>query len=279
MVYSEALGSALTAYSGCGRRITYLKAVGDDNPVAEKVISATLLQSKMFWWAEATADAVACAAENYPSDLLFSRDLLYCDFGWAYFDVPVYRETDPNDSSRVWGQINAVQWIYTQLADQNMYLIVIPWSCISGFWMHLPTAVLREGSTLTELATIVAPGAEILLTRFVLAAGAWLRQRILTTHEEHPNHQTRKTIKREFGNITVPNIQVVQLRRTASAPHESASVSERDWHCQWMVRGHWRNQYYASSGDHMPKYIHPYIKGPEDMPLKPSSGEIFAVTR
>jgi hypothetical protein len=40
-----------------------------------------------------------------------------------------------------------------------------------------------------------------------------------------------------------------------------------DWSHRWIVQGHWRNQWYARAGEHRPKWIDPYPKGPEDKPL------------
>lgn len=50
-----------------------------------------------------------------------------------------------------------------------------------------------------------------------------------------------------------------------------------DWAWQWAVRGHWRDQP-TKEGTKL-IWIHPYIKGPEDKPLKPDAGRVFAVTR
>jgi hypothetical protein len=36
---------------------------------------------------------------------------------------------------------------------------------------------------------------------------------------------------------------------------------------QWVVRGHWRNQWMPSRNDHRPIWIHPHIKGPNGAPL------------
>lgn len=43
--------------------------------------------------------------------------------------------------------------------------------------------------------------------------------------------------------------------------------TEVEWSHRWLVRGHWRQQWYASEGVHRAIYINPHIKGPEDKPL------------
>lgn len=41
----------------------------------------------------------------------------------------------------------------------------------------------------------------------------------------------------------------------------------REYRHQWLVSGHWRNQWYASAEAHRPIWIAPHMKGPEDAPL------------
>lgn len=74
----------------------------------------------------------------------------------------------------------------------------------------------------------------------------------------------RRRIERR--NITPPAVRVITLRRPASSS-AGEGASEREYQHQWIVRGHWRNQWYPSVQDHRPVWIAPHIKGPEGMPL------------
>jgi hypothetical protein len=62
-------------------------------------------------------------------------------------------------------------------------------------------------------------------------------------------------------------LHVVRLR----APEKSAPTASGDGHREYshrfMVRPHWRNQWYPSIEAHRPKFIPAYIKGPADKPL------------
>lgn len=41
-----------------------------------------------------------------------------------------------------------------------------------------------------------------------------------------------------------------------------------EWHHQWIVRGHWRNQAFGEGRkQRRPTWISPYVKGPEDAPM------------
>lgn len=76
------------------------------------------------------------------------------------------------------------------------------------------------------------------------------------------------------GQARAP-IRIVTLRRRDSGGGEHAvagdeSVSHeaaRVWRHQWIVRGHWRRQWYASRSTHEAIWIDPFIKGPDDKPL------------
>lgn len=75
------------------------------------------------------------------------------------------------------------------------------------------------------------------------------------------------------------SIKVVTLRRLEADQRRDPTGDALDWHWQWEVRGHWRNQWYPSEGVHKPAFIEAYIKGPPDKPLKPSAGKLFVATR
>jgi hypothetical protein len=62
------------------------------------------------------------------------------------------------------------------------------------------------------------------------------------------------------------DVTILRLRRHVRAVVEAGQA--RDWSCQWIVRGHWRNQWYPSLEEHRQRYVAPYIKGPQDKPLR-----------
>jgi hypothetical protein len=79
-------------------------------------------------------------------------------------------------------------------------------------------------------------------------------------------------------NKHLPTIQVTQLRRREyqSGGDQGDPAS---WSCRWIVRGHWRKQWYPKDGAHKPLFIEPHIKGPDGAPLKPPREHITVVAR
>ncbi len=90
-----------------------------------------------------------------------------------------------------------------------------------------------------------------------------------------------------YGLSNRPTVKIVALRRRRfkdDAPESiditTHSDSVRKFHCQWVVSGHWRNQPYGP-GRTLRKltYVNPYVKGPDEMPLREARPKVFAVMR
>lgn len=78
----------------------------------------------------------------------------------------------------------------------------------------------------------------------------------------------------------LPEINTVTLRRAWRDDDKPKGDGEpREWSCQWIVGGHWRNQWYPSKAEWKPKYIAPYLKGDPDKPLREPKGPVYCVTR
>jgi hypothetical protein len=54
---------------------------------------------------------------------------------------------------------------------------------------------------------------------------------------------------------------------SGGGPHETEDEFGREWSHRWVVRGHWREQWYPSEGVHRLIWIEAFVKGPEDRPL------------
>lgn len=104
--------------------------------------------------------------------------------------------------------------------------------------------------------------------RLVFAAFQLAAQNNLTESEQQttPRPERRRT---ERAGLPPRDVRIVRLRRavTATRDAEQAAGAGRDWQHRWVVRGHWRNHWYPALADHRPKWIAPYLKGPDGAPL------------
>lgn len=78
-----------------------------------------------------------------------------------------------------------------------------------------------------------------------------------------PMPVTDKKGRRKFRTDRVTYLSVRRGRATGS----SSGGEARAYSVRWVVRGHWRRQWYPSQNRHIPIWIMDYIAGPEDAPL------------
>lgn len=101
-----------------------------------------------------------------------------------------------------------------------------------------------------------------LMAFFRFVQEPWVDPRMVTPSR----HARRRALRKKVE----PKVHVVQLRKKEGAHHVPSGEPGTDfveWSCRWLVRGHWRNQWYPSIAAHRPKWIPEHIKGPEDRPL------------
>lgn len=101
---------------------------------------------------------------------------------------------------------------------------------------------------------------------FEAVRAAWLlmQQPLTRTTEVEPDRAARKRLRR-MNHEPAP-VRVIELRRPASAGGGHGE-SGREYHHQWITRGHWRNQWHPKREVHRPVWIAPHVKGPAGAPL------------
>jgi hypothetical protein len=115
------------------------------------------------------------------------------------------------------------------------------------------------------------------LLKYTRALLYFIRSRITITSLKVPDRSTRRRAGRE--NFTEKPINRVELRVVDyKYPNGNGNV-DVEWSCRWIVRGHWRIQYYPSKKMYDLIWIMPFIKGPGDKPLKRPGAKVFSVVR
>lgn len=103
------------------------------------------------------------------------------------------------------------------------------------------------------------------LLRLYATMFVFMRQKILVATPHRPDRAERRRAERR-GEV-LSDVQVIRLRGREAAVSASEATHSTEWARRWIVRGHWRNQWYPSLNMHQPKWIGPYIKGPDGKPL------------
>jgi len=181
---------------------------------------------------------------------------------WEYFGHPVDilqweksgSEDYPTSPNRI---CDIVQW---GIAGAGVFAMV-PCQWIEGTPPTL--GKLGEGDSI------------VWRTMYVL--WSFLRDRIALTETQPAPKASYRRWERATGKPP-EDIVVITLRRPTSKKPEDANVAAIDWTHQWVVDGHWRNQWYPATQRHRPKWIAAHIKGPEDKPLVVKE-RIYAWTR
>jgi hypothetical protein len=114
---------------------------------------------------------------------------------------------------------------------------------------------------------------------FAAVMTTWLimGQRIAVVEHERLPRQMRRAAAR--AGEPEPTVRTITLRRAAKPGQadEDGQGPKREFHHRWIVKGHWRQQWYASEQRHKPIYIADFVKGPEGAPM--IGGERVSVLR
>lgn len=110
----------------------------------------------------------------------------------------------------------------------------------------------------------------------VVASAEFMRQPVVEVIRGGHSRAERRRAEKE-GRPKGPEYLHVKLRRREGERTECGR--EVAWSRRWIVRAHWRKQWYPSRSEHKPVLIHSYVKGPEDLPLAMANEKIVTVRR
>jgi len=245
---------------------------------------------------------ITTAAESLPNTRL-QIESLPCTNGWLWLDrgIPCQlgqwsREHGCQDSS-----IRAISWIVSHReTDGRTYATpngppdsgAVPHGLsLFGYFdcehegrqelVYMDSWPFSEGSrdgVQETVSEIHDPSVNALVRSVAAAFFLFILDRILIASRQYAERHARKRLEAQ-GWTTEPLIRVVELRRRQSQPNHTDEHKAIAWSHQWVVSGHWRQQPYPSLGIVQPRWITPYVKGPEDRPLKPPRAKVFAVVR
>ena len=167
------------------------------------------------------------------------------------------------DSSEAFGRFDGFAgWIWS-VRETGVVLGPI-WETREGWCKYFPLVMeLPFGVPFSKFEEY-APGAPFHASMLIAFWNILRQERVVEASDAEVPRSTRRRAARE--RMPEPNVRVITLRRARSEPKDETANS-REWHHRWVVRGHWRRQWYASIEDHRPVWIAPHLKGPEDAPL------------
>lgn len=298
-----ALEMQLEALRASGKVLTYIREMSE-NPMPgmspgewrrnlgwqyrnARTSSRILRRATAYYWVPAIAHAVHEASRSYPlEDAVLRPDDLHALYGWfwcnePFFTINTVREDNVPVQAIMWGLIDMA----AEGEPPEHRLEVQGFAARTGIPVLILTAHPKVGRTI-EIGTsdVLNAGQEgyqqdaAEMLRFLLAASQWLSQRILVGTRKPALRPLRRRWERVIAGDP-PSLEVVSLRARERQPRETAEHHPVDWHCRWVVSGHWRNHYHPSTDTHVPTWILPHLKGPADKPLKQPATRVFKVER
>lgn len=112
--------------------------------------------------------------------------------------------------------------------------------------------------------------AKIALERTILATWLLMGQTLVHSEQLSAPRAARRRIAREGPHLDA-SVRYIDLRRARTEPSDHATdedrASTREYRHRWIVRGHWRNQWYPSRNDNRPIWIDTHLAGSGDKPL------------
>lgn len=259
----------------------------------------TFLSAPIYFWSRETAALVTAASASYPlndDDALRLEDLPHDGTPWhAHRALPSYlpRLTSalcvfemPTLIMQVDHEIeplSALAWVVAvneQTRELTLFIRGLIWStnCTVPVWQS--DGGISEG-TIKGIGGQTFPAERLAFTRWCCAAAMFIEQELLQPHAQTVERAFRKRAVAAGRAPEEALCHVVRLRRATVQASAIDRIGHEpvEWSCRWLVRGHWRKQYFPSRGTNVPVWIHPHIKGPEDKPMRTPKPTVFAVVR
>lgn len=261
--------------------------VGYDAPRASALrayLAPVLERAEPFWLGPSVLPLVLAGADALPDDAdgLMSREVFPVPCGWVWLaaEVPVMvadrLEQNGHAPLRAFAWSTEAEYVLFEffafartsrgprLAPTELGLYPYPGG---------PSITPRLGGAPPPEPAPLAPTA-----RFAFSFLLFVRQRLLRTRPAPIDRAARRRVDR-LAPGHQPIVRVVELRRRVAEVRGDHGHEDIAWTCRWLVRGHWRRQWCPTIRAHKPIWITPYVKGPEDKPLKPARATVFAVVR
>lgn len=250
-----------------------------------KTLTAAVRQGGTYFWSRALNELLLQCANTLPEWQLHP-DMLFTPHGFVRFQEPI-------DAERLGiagrGSLRSFLWacfstgsdagvsLTAHFAGDGDYFSTLDQSSgpvVDLEWCWIPFGTGFEKALTSDAVDNRNAG---IYARLFASMMLLLSQRLLTTSHRAPDRAARRRIART--DVALDSVvRVVELRRRESVSREGDS-RDVEWACRWWVSGHWRWQWRPKLARHQWTWVRPYVKGPEDRPLRPPRTTIFAVVR
>lgn len=228
---------------------------------------------------------VAAAAESMPWHRI-GREHLPAEQGLLVWDTPPATIDTPELAAQlplrgcVWtighvgGRLGVLAGYCTGAADLSAALVTAGADPGPGWVGTVPPLLVAVyagiplGADVEELRRAfddttgdLEPASRVLVTTWLLMA-----QPIAVEATERIDRAGARQLARA-GSAPAQPVRVIHLRRATRPRAGETDEPGRLYRHRWVVRGHWRQQWYPSRDQHVPIWITAHIAGPDGAPL------------
>lgn len=266
----------------------------DVTPEQDILMMMPLLNGECFYWSRGIIDVVSVAAQSLPDSWCLMKQDIPAASGFFWF------AKEPGIEYR---GIRAFGWTLLSVGDKaaavyiprnngampdfdTVALVIFtgnpdfpkPLPSLSRIVVGQPLSAWRLEQSDYAVSINANPDEfnyEYQALRLFAVMLSFIQQKILVTSRHITSRATRRRVAP--SRSAEADINIVKLRSVVRHDHKGEELPV-EWSCRWLVRGHWRDQWFPSIKKNRPIWIRPYIKGPEDKPLR-DPGRLFAVVR
>jgi hypothetical protein len=248
---------------------------------------------ELFYVTPDMTEVAVVAGRSLPSFSLLRSDLP-SDYGVLYFETPIDRTPFVSEEGYTYATlVHACAWgLFVARDPETMKPEMGVWM---SFWTDQRDTLRQKVDlgliTPTEAEHIIRrvpplgqddeglwrfgvyddrqdisgrPVAQMMAT--IRAAWLLMQQPLATITTAHPRKADARRMKRHQDRPqSRPRRQPPPCGTHPSA--DPGDETRRTYDHRWVVRGHWRKQWYPSRNDHLPIWISPHVKGPDGAPL------------
>lgn len=164
--------------------------------------------------------------------------------------------------------------------DEDALSVCFYMNCDTRFPAPLTVVHVRPGGSLLNNPDVGTPYSDPprmdAKLRLFGSLMTFLEQPFVTTTKERAERATRRRLGEHMPEPE-PLVSVIRLRRPRAVTQPCNESEPIEWSHRWVVSGHW-HRYHSNEGIKT-LWLLPYVKGPEDKPLKPPRAKVFAVVR
>lgn len=263
----------------------------------ESLVRETLWRADTMYITTDMQHLIMQAAHDMPEDYTFDFHNLLCPIGFCLFEETMYGFDKANRKMAISG----LSWNWMESDPDKPTLVLHFWTPSDDTdddFNNETLPILRErGYAISPMILshifimydneTVYPGkkagspqgselVDAMITLFA-AMNTIAHQTIGEPIRMTPDRAVRKRVNKFFGMDRM--ITLITLRRKSAKKEHDPNAPPVPWSRRWIVRGHWRKQWYPKTQRHDWKYIYEYVKGPEDMPLVVTERRVFNFRR